>query len=70
MVHLVILLCFLPCVVEAWIQNTAQMLWVDWSKLSLKLPHRVCVLTWKKMSTCCLGVSSLSTGYVYFPIMS
>ena len=29
-----------------------------------------CVLTWKNVSTCCLGASSLRTGYVHLPIMS
>lgn len=30
----------------------------------------VCFPTWKNVSTCCLGASSLRTGYVHLPIMS
>lgn len=29
-----------------------------------------CILTWKNVSTCCLGASSLRTGYVHLPIIS
>lgn len=30
----------------------------------------ICIPTWKNVSTCCLGASSLRTGYVHLPIMS
>lgn len=30
----------------------------------------VCIPTWKNVSTCCLGASSLRTGYVHLPIIS
>lgn len=29
-----------------------------------------CIPTWKNVSTCCLGASSLRTGYVHLPIIS
>lgn len=34
------------------------------------MPSLFLSIFWKNTSTCCRGVSSLSTGYVYFPIMS